>query len=161
MKLLGTFSKILLSAVVLITVTSCDLFEQRSRAFDDDPVVEFFPLNQQVTEDDDDTPSTIELTLEVQLIGPQRSEALSVAFSVDAGNTDAVDGVHYELVTSSPVTIPANSSQAEITINVLPSPLDDDEFRQLALTLEGSDEVPASENLKNYTLTINGQTPPP
>lgn len=144
--------RILTLLLVSIFLNGClnDLFEQKSQTFEGEPQLEFKPQTDTFDEDE----GTIEVL--VQLIGPQRSSDISVDFSVNSDETDAVAGTHYELVTSSPVTIAANSSSATITINLNGTTLDGGEFRTLVLTLDESNEVKPAENLKSYTLTIEG-----
>src|SRR6056297_3053697 len=127
-----------------------DLFEQDSQVFDGEPQLEFRPQTDTYDEDE----GTIEVL--VQLIGPQRDSDISVQFSVNSGETDAVAGTHYSLVTSSPVTLAANSSAATVTIDLNGTTLDDGQIRTLVLTLDEGNEVTPAENLKNYTLTIEG-----
>ena len=59
-------------------------------------------------------------SIEVQLIGPQRSSAIEVNFELDETTNQAVEGVHFDFVTTNgTVTIPANSSSGYIYFNVL------------------------------------------
>lgn len=59
-------------------------------------------------------------SLEVQLIGAQRSTETTVSFELDATANQAVEGVHFDFVTTGgTVTIPANSSSGYIYFNVL------------------------------------------
>lgn len=144
--------RILTLLFVPLFLSGClnDLFEQKSQTFDGEPKLEFRPQNDTFDEDE----GTIEVL--VQLIGPQRESDLSVAFSVNTSETDAESGTHYNLVTSSPVTLAANSSAATVTIDLNGTTLDDGEVRTLVLTLDEGNEVTPAENLKNYTLTIEG-----
>lgn len=56
-------------------------------------------------------------SLRINLVGPQKSTATSVSFSIDASST-AIAGLHYNLISTSPVEIPANSSFAYIYFEV-------------------------------------------
>ncbi|WP_436517538.1 hypothetical protein [Ekhidna sp. To15] len=59
-------------------------------------------------------------SLEVQLIGPQRSTATDVNFELDATANQAIEGVHIDFVTTGgTLTIPANASSGYIYFNVL------------------------------------------
>lgn len=146
------FIRILTLLLVSLFLNGClnDLFEQKDQTFQGEPKLEFRPQTDTFDEDE----GTIDVL--VQLIGPQRGSDLSVAFSVNSAETDAVEGTHYELVTSSPVTLAANSSATAVTINLNGTTLDDGEVRTLVLTLDENNEVEPAENLKNYTLTIEG-----
>jgi hypothetical protein len=151
--------------MVALLFSGCDLFEQRNRAYDDDPVVEFFPLSQTVDESDldDNGVNSTGVPIEIQLIGPQRDSELSVSVSaftdtsLSAGGAQlAEEGVHYRLPSSS-ATIPADSSQTTVNVEVLNNGDDDGDTNYvLFLDLEGSDGVAAAENLDRHRLTFRG-----
>lgn len=139
--------------LVMFVLGACDLFpifEKRDRTFDGDPQVEFKPIESTRNEGSGTT------SVAVQLIGPQRESDLSVNFSVNSDGTTAQSGVHYNLVSSSPVTIAANSSSTVIEIDILADSMPGDETRTLVLTLEGGGGVEAAANFDTYTLTIRG-----
>jgi len=144
---------VLVLALFGLTLTGCDLFEQRDRTFQGDPKLEFFPL----TETADEGEGT--LTTEVQLIGRQRDSDLPVNVVV-ADSSTAEAGVHYSLG-STTTSIPSGSSSTEISIDVLDNDVDDgDTNYELFLVLQDSENVEAAENLKVYTLTIRGVDEP-
>ena len=133
-----------------------DLFEQENKRFQDNPQIEFRPLNQVITDTSDAEMDPSE-PLKVQLIGAQREADLSVSFVVDDENSTAVAGTHYNLVTSSPITLPANSSTTgPIEIDIIENSVPEGETRDLILILQDADGVEAAENLKTYTLIIEG-----
>jgi len=141
--------KLPLLLLFAVLFAGCDsLFDQGDieKTYDGPDVVAFFPLQLQTRVVNN------QAVVQVQLIGPQRSSDLSVRFSVDGAST-AVAGTHYNIATSSPVTIPANSSTANIVINMVPGSLAAGEVR-LLLTLEGADGVAPAENLKRSTIFI-------
>lgn len=152
MRHLKHYTNIVLVAVLLITATSCEdlLFDQRSRVYDGPPVVEFFPLDMTQNE------GSGQIQVQVQLIGEQRSEATNVAFAVDDSATTATPD-DYTVVTASPVTIPANSSETTITVDLNGSGIPAGEFRQLTLRLDGGGDVEPAENLRFFDLSIAGQ----
>ena len=139
----------LVLALFGLTLTGCDLFEQRDRTFQGDPKLEFSPLTETADEGD----GTV--TTEVQLIGRQRDSDLPVNLVV-ADFSTAEAGVHYSLA-STTTSIPSGSSSTEISIDVLDKDLDDgDTNYELFLVLQDSEGVEAAENLKVYILTIRG-----
>ncbi len=152
----------LLLGVILLSMAigACDMFEQRNRKYTDDPKIEFYPLNEGVDEAAlDDTLGTATddttITTSIQLIGPQRDSELPVSFVVDDSST-AEEGVHYSLPSTS-ATLAANSSEVEVDVTVLNNNQDDAETNHvLFLTLQDSEGVEAAENLKTFTLTIEG-----
>ncbi|MFB6098195.1 MAG: DUF4843 domain-containing protein [Salinibacter sp.] len=146
-------TRYLLALIVLgLSLTACDLLERRNRKYTGEAKLEFFPLRQTV--DEPDTLSK-EVTVEIQLIGRQRDSDLPVSFTVDDSST-AQAGTHYNLPSKS-ATIPANSSQTTVTIEVLSNEKNDSDTNyELFLTLQDSDKVEAAENLKTHSLTIRG-----
>lgn len=158
---------ILTLGMIGLLFTGCDLFEQRNRTFDDDPLIEFFPTSATVSESDLDANSvgSTAVPIEIQLIGPQRGSELPVSFSaltpedtsLSAPNVEvAEEGVHYNIQSTS-ATIADSSSQTTVSVEVLNNDLDDGDTNYiLFLDLQDSGEVAAAENLDRYTLTILG-----
>lgn len=151
---------LLLLAVFPLLLAGClnDLFDKgdTEKVYDGPTVVGFSPLETETDEGDG------AITIEVQLIGEQRGSDLPVNFSVDGASSTAVAGTHYNLTSSSPVTIASNSSIATISINILAdSGLESGDEVRLILTLEGSpgEGVEAAENLDSATIFIAGVTP--
>lgn len=148
---------VLVASLLLAPVGGCDMFDRRDRSFSGDPKLEFFPLEDGVEEAalDDAGADVATVTTNIQLIGPQRDSDLSVNYTV-ADSSTAQEGVHYSLPSTS-ATIEADSSTAEVDINVLNNDQDDGGTDHLLyLNLQDSEEVEAAVNLKTYTLTIEG-----
>jgi len=139
-----------------LLVTGCDFFEQRDRTFNDDPKLEFSPLSETVDEGDAETAGgDTTATTAVQLIGPQRDSDLTVNYTVDDSST-AVEGTHYTLPSTS-TTLSAESSSAEVEVNVLDNDQDDGDTNYvLYLSLQEDSAVEPAENLKTFILTIRG-----
>lgn len=158
---------ILTLGISVLLLSGCDVFQQRNRTFDDDPLIEFFPTSETVSEADLDAVSVdaTEVSIEIQLIGPQRNSDLPVSFSaltpadtsISAPDAEvAEEGVHYRLPSTS-ATIPANSSQTTVEVEVLNNDADDGDTNYLLfLNLEESEGVAAAKNLDRYTMTIRG-----
>ena len=93
-------------------------------------------------------------SVEVQLIGVQKSTALEVSYNVDATST-AVAGTHYTLVSPGKVTLAPNTSSTYVKYNVIAGgiPAGGSPVR-LILNLEGAPGIPAGENHKRFTVTI-------
>jgi len=141
--------KLLLVVGLVTSLSACDVFEQRERTFDDDPKLEFFPL--QASGSEADAPNT--LNVEIQLIGPQRESDLDVSFSVD-DSTTAEQGTHFRLPANT-ATIPANSSQTTVQIQVLDDTIDNGgETLQVFMSLDDENEVEPAENLKTFRLDL-------
>jgi len=77
-------------------------------------------------------------SIRVNLVGPQRSTPISVTFAIDASST-AVAGTHYAMITTSPLTIPANSSFAFIYFEVKDDNIAIGETWKLKFGLSGAD----------------------
>lgn len=146
-----TAYNILSVLLVSLFLTGClnDLFEQEDQTYQGEAKLEFWPQTDTFDEDEG------EVEVLIQLIGVQRSSDLSVNFSVDE-ETTAEAGTHYELLSTSPATIPANSSSAVVTINLNGNSLPEGENRTLILRLDSGGEVEPAENLDTYELTIEG-----
>lgn len=142
---------LLLAVVFAFGLTGCnDLFDKgdTEKAYNGPDVVAFKPLSSEVSEGS----ST---TIEVQFISSEglTSSDLTVNFSV--GGT--ADPAHYNIPGGNSVTIPSGSASAEVTINFpADSGLDEGDEETLELTLEGTDDVQAAENLKTTTIFIQG-----
>jgi len=149
MQIMKSLNVVLVLALMGMSLSACDFFEQRDRTYQGPPQLEFFPLTETVDEGD----GTV--TTKIQLIGPQRDSDLSVNFTV-ADSSTAESGTHYTLGSTS-ATIPANASTTEISVEVLDNNVDDgDTNYELFLVLQDSEGVEAAENLKVFTLTIRG-----
>jgi len=140
---------LLLTTLVAMTLSACDLFEARDRSYDGPPVLEFAPLSQSADE------GAGAIATNIQLIGPQRGDPLTVNYVVDDSST-AVEGTHYTLASTS-ATIEDSTSSAPVNITVLDNEEDDANSTYiLYLSLQESQGVAPAENLKTYTLTISG-----
>jgi hypothetical protein len=146
---MNAFPSLVFVLTLGLVLAACDTFDQRDRTFQGDPKLEFAPLTE-TADEGDGTVST-----RIQLIGEQRDADLPVSFVV-ADSSTAEAGVHYALASTS-TTIAANSSAAEIEIDVLDNAIDDgDTNYELFLILQDSEDIEAAVNLRAYTLTIRG-----
>jgi hypothetical protein len=146
--------KILILSMITLLLMSCDmndLFDKgdAENVYDGPTVVGFFPLQQEVNL------SRGNASVQIQLIGAQRTSPLSVAFSVDGAST-AQAGVHYNLTSSSPVTLPANSSIVNVQLDLISGSLNPGQSGLLILNLQGGEGVGASENLATARIFIRG-----
>lgn len=106
----------------------------------------FFPQQQEVTLDEGLA------SVEVQLIGPQQESDIDINFSISEEST-AVEGTHYELVTTSPVTLEAGTSTVDIVVDLIAGSLEEEEVL-LTFVLEDSENIEASPNLLNSDMII-------
>ena len=136
--------KLILLALLPLMFLGCDdLFDvgDTDKVYDGPPLLGFFPLQQEVNQDDGT------FTVEVQLIAEQRTSDLPVTFSVN-GSSTAVAGTHYNIVTPSPVTIAAGTSSVDIEIELIDGSLAAGASSvTFILDLEGSTDVQADPNL--------------
>lgn len=136
--------KLIILALLPLMFLGCDdLFDvgDTDKVYDGPPLLGFFPLQQEVSQDD----GTI--TVEVQLIAEQRTSDLSVNYTVN-GSSTAVAGTHYNIVTPSPVTIAAGTSTVDIVIELIDGNLAaNDASVTLVLDMVGTDDVQADPNL--------------
>ena len=88
-------------------------------------------------------------TTRVNLVGPQRPTATEIKVSLDASNTTALDGTHFKLGNNGTVTIPANSSFGDLSIEILKAPAQAGKTVNLVLKLDGnSTDIKPSENYR-------------
>ena len=94
-------------------------------------------------------------TIYVQLVGPQKSVAQQIGFSVATTST-AIAGTHYNFrpAGATTVTIPANSSTGYLLVDMIPGSVTGTATFPLALTLTGNGEIVPSQNYKTFTLTL-------
>ena len=142
--------KLLIIALLSLLFASCDmndLFDDGDtrKTYDGPAQVAFFPDELEVR---DDAGST---SIEIQLIGEQRESDLSVSFSTEG---DAVAGTHYNVSTSSPVTLEAGSSTVDIIIELIEDSIPEGEEVQLILNLEGGDGVEVAANYSSSRIFI-------
>jgi hypothetical protein len=89
----------------------------------------------------------------VNLVGPQRSTATTIGYTVVATGTTAVAGTHF--TTGSTLVIPANSSFGEIEVQILNPGVASSTPRDLILELTGAADLPPSENEKRLGVRIS------
>jgi hypothetical protein len=94
----------------------------------------------------------------INLVGRQRNNEEIIRFEVDQAASTAVAGVHYQLTSEGTVTLPANSSFAEIGLEVLEAPEAKGTTVEVVLVLVGNDNgtIKPSENYKRvgYRITL-------
>lgn len=106
----------------------------------------FFPLSQEVSEDDGVA------TIELQLIAEQQNSDVDVDFSVD-GESSAEEGVHYEITHDSPATIESGSNTVEIEVELLDGNVENEVVLMLNLD-SASNGIEVAENLDSSTMFI-------
>lgn len=109
-----------------------------------------YPLQQEVGINDGSA------AVEVQLIGEQQSSDVSVVFNID-GDSSAEEGVHYNLTTSSPVTLESGTSTVDIVVELIEDSVPEGETVSLIINLEDSDGIPASPKISQSTTIIAGE----
>ncbi|MEH6305190.1 hypothetical protein RYH73_06020 [Olivibacter sp. CPCC 100613] len=97
-----------------------------------------------------------EKTYRVNLLGEQLGEDQALAFRIIGEESTAVEGTHYSLPEGNIATLPANSSFAQLKINVLDFASASGTV-QLVLELTGNEQVKASERYKRIGIRINLQ----
>jgi hypothetical protein len=145
--------------LLILGLSSC--FETLDKTYDTDTVVEFsetvtltpsagktYPLISVVN-------GVGERKSRVNLVGKQRSTDINVKFSVDKDNTTATEGTHFKLSNGGIVTVPANSSFGDCTIEILKAPAQAGKTVNVVLTLDGDGgDVKPNENYKKIGFAI-------
>lgn len=142
-------SKTFLLSLTFLSLALASCFPDNSSVYDGPLQVEFRPTSDSQSMADGDT-----YEANIQLIGPHQDADITVDFEVDAENSTAVAGQHFELSGNS-FTIPANSSFGTITITGIPQNIGASK-PVVAITLLGGTEgkVTAAENYKSLELTL-------
>lgn len=97
------------------------------------------------------------ISLQVNLVGAQRSSDEIINYSIVQEGTTAVSGTDF--TTSGNVTIPANSSFGTVTINVVDTGSIGG-FVDLLLQLDGNANIGSSQNYNQVQIRINRPAPP-
>ena len=140
--------KLLILALIPLFALGCnDLFDtgDYDRTWDG-LELGLFPLSQEVSLE-----NASATTVEVQLIGEQQDQDVSVDFTVSGS---AEEGVHYTLATASPVVIEAGTSTVDIVFELIEDSLEDGESETIVVTLEESSDVEPSPNLLEAVRTL-------
>jgi hypothetical protein len=144
--------KLLFFILFAATTVLSSCMKDRENIYDGPSVVEFVPLTASIKKGTTATPGTA--TAVVQLVGPQVSTPTELSYSIATTST-GVNGTDYTIAgTAGKVTIPANSSSANIVITALPATFPATGSKTVVLNLLGNDSFKPSENYKTYTLTI-------
>lgn len=142
-------NKLYIFLIALISMSSMSCMKDNDNIYDGPDVVEFVPITASVKKGTVATPGTA--TAVVQLVGHQQNAPIDINYTI-AGT--GVQGTDYTLSgTAGKVTIPANSSSANIVITAIPANITTG-TRTVILTLSGNSQIGASQNYKTYTLTI-------
>lgn len=131
-------------------LTSC--MKDRANIYTGPTVVEFSPITGTATAKKG-TGAVTTATVAVQLVGPQVSTATDINYIVETTST-GVSGTDYSIGgTAGKVTIPANSSSANIVITPLTG-FTVAGTKKVIITLTGNSTIAPSANYKTYTCTI-------
>lgn len=88
----------------------------------------------------------------INLAAAQQGTPVNITFEVDPDASTAIEGLHY-MVSSNTVTIPANSSLAELPIMILDDNINGGESWSIVVNITNSD-VPANPNYETATHNI-------
>lgn len=98
-------------------------------------------------------------TFQVNMLGEQRDEPVSLQYRVVDSETTAQEGLHYRLKDQGQFTIDAGSSTGEISIEILDFPAESG-TDTLVLELVSGGDIQVSENYKRIGLLISLMGPP-
>lgn len=94
-----------------------------------------------------------QIKFRVNLVGPQSGSDRTINYRVVTSESTAVQGTHF--TTTGSLTIPANSSFGELTINVLNPGVSSPTPVVLVVELQGGGDIRPSENYKFLGISIN------
>ncbi len=138
-----------LATVVLVfggMMISC---EEQDNRYQGPPVVEFQRSITGVSTDYTVGDGAVVDTAVVQLVGPHQTSDMNLTFAVENTST-AVEGTHYNLLTTGTFVLPAGSSFGYIRFEVLTDNAAAGESFSIDFTLTGGD-LGVSENYKTLT----------
>lgn len=109
--------KFIISLLYVSVFLSC---EEQDNTYQGPPVVEWQKsFNGSSRTYTKTTPGqVVRETLRIQLVGRQSSNPIDVTFEIDDSST-AEDGIHFNLVSATTVSIPANSSFVDVEFDVI------------------------------------------
>jgi copper(I)-binding protein len=141
--------KLFIVVLICIGVSAC--FQERSRLYKGGPKVAWFNSHEESAKLVQ-TDTTI--ILKAEIIGHQRNNDLTVDVSViDTVNSGAETGKPYKLSSSS-ITIPADSSTALFPVQILASNVKKGETVPVLIKLKDGNGVKADPNIGTYHLEI-------
>ena len=137
---------------VAVSTTGC--FEELVGPYDGPTQVEFAQVRGAYTTSVADGSGS--RTLTVNLIGLPQSSPITIGVSTE-GST-AVEGTNFSFPNGAEVTIPANSSFGELTINVFDANITAGEsvVLDLELTQSSDGSIEGADNLDDFTVRIVG-----
>lgn len=149
----------LLSIITLVAVALTGCFDENEPQFEEQQL-EWEPIDRSTN----DLDTTVELevdqteadtvTLRIQYAGEQQSEDLEGTFEVHE-DTDATEGEQFEVLTESPVTIPANSNfSEEIDVEIDADQIQDGEETDIILEITDDGDIPPMENYNQFVIEI-------
>jgi hypothetical protein len=142
--------KIFIAVLLCIGVSAC--FQERSRLYQGGPKVAWFNSHEE-SANLIQTDTTI--VLKAELIGHQRNKDLTIGVSVvDTANSGAETGGKAYKLSSSSITILADSSTALFPVQIIASNVNKGKSVPVLIKLEGSDGVKADPNIGTYHLEI-------
>ena len=146
-------------ALLILPLLMWGCFEENEFDLSDANQVEWAPpdrssssLSDDIILDADQTES-VTMSYEVQLIGAHADSDRSVGVAVNEDASEAIEGEHFELHTTT-VTIPANSSSAEVEVEIFADAFENRDERFFQLVLQDGDELRAAPNMSDLDLDV-------
>lgn len=148
-----------LGALLILPLMMWGCFEEQDFDLSDANQVEWAPpdpasssLSDDIIFDADQTESEVH-SYEVQLIGAQADEGRSVGVTVNEDASEAIEGEHFELQTTT-VTISANSNNAEVDVEIMADAFENRDELFFQLVLQDGDKLRAAPNLAELDLEV-------
>lgn len=153
-------------ALLLLPLLLVGCFEEELITYDGPSVVEWEPpdradnLLELTAALDPDQQEPEDITLGVQLIGPQENTDRTINVGVSEDASEAQEGVHFEILNDgNTAVIPANDSFGDVDIRIHADQLENGETLEAILVLEESDDLGVAENMREFELTIEKEEP--
>jgi hypothetical protein len=164
-----TDRSILLSVFVLsATLLLAGCFDEVQTEYDSEPRVAFSQFDGSFSVTVPEGFGTIDRTfgqdilgaapLQIQLIGPQRNQDLTVTTTV-VDSLTTLQETGYTLPNGTEVVVPADSSTGQLVVNIGDAGLDSTQTRTLTLRVmdASADNVLVADNFRDFTVNVVGQ----
>lgn len=158
----NVFKKLFAVLFIASLATSCDVGNDKELNFGNGSYVAQFPFAEKTAFFPKDDAIVYDYTMPVEIVGGNGlalATDVTVVYELDLVNSTAVEGLNFDFVGPTTLTVPANSTFATIPMKIYSGTLDDQNAPKVVLKLtsvSGSDNIVASGNKSSVTITLQG-----
>lgn len=158
----NVFKKLFAVLFIASLATSCDVGSDKELNYGSGSYVAQFPFAEKTAFFPKDDAIVYDYTMPVEIVGGNGlalATDVTVVYELDLVNSTAVEGLNFDFVGPTTLTVPANSTFATIPMKIYSGTLDDQNAPKIVLKLtsvSGSDNIVASGNKSSVTITLQG-----